>query len=96
MKESQNKELFADLKLRWWKKWWKQDEIRLKIMDKTHQSWMKQHFTQKKKKKPCRVMLDGGNNNKIVFKCSMIICWAQTKLGGKKMEMRWRMMIMHA
>jgi hypothetical protein len=26
----------------------------------------------------------------------MIICWAQTKLGGKKMETRWRMMIMHA
>jgi hypothetical protein len=41
--------------LRWWKKWWKQDKIKPKIMDKTHQSWMKQHFTKKKtkNKKPC-------------------------------------------
>jgi hypothetical protein len=55
-------------------------------------------------------MLDEGNNNKIVFNWTkispkimdvvvpkwMIICWIQTKLGGKKMETRWRMMIMHA
>ncbi len=71
-------------------------------------------FHEKKKQNKTKncvwVMLDEGNDNKIVFNWTkispkimdvvvpkwMIICWAQTKLGGKKMETRWRMMIMHA